>query len=661
MLFVTLSFFLMFVFFVLLSFENVSAVQFNTDDFTFSEEDFSYPKILTPTPTPTPAPTSTPTPAPTESTNDCKRWEDSPSFTRYCCEPEKDCNPGFRLTGPCSGGPNVYGIHYDISYDYCAGEERLRMYSQDCVKDVSCSAVVTPVCGNGNLEKGEACDDGNRRNGDGCSSSCVIEPLLECCDDDDNDGYTGASSTSSFLSVCGFDGREKKCKDYNFRGSEKNSCDSNPSVNPGVREICGNNIDENCDGVIEKCAPTCSDRIQNQGETEIDCGGAYCTSCPVAPTCSDGIKNGGETEVDCGTVECGACVIPPYCGDGDIDSGEACDGSNLNSLLCADFSQYNGGPLGCYASGLASECTLDFSGCTNIPVPRNYWADMNGNEITNADFGDAVQMIAEDIGVGTFNIKEGDFFSGDDDIRDVVGLAKGEDLVGVWTIVSEDLDKTDDYGEFYFEIDGRQSGNLEISTDEDDYPISISILGNTECGSYFDEGSASDIVITANDPDSVIIGTVSIYDKVVEFSNGGGVFNQLFDTPGNVQIIVEASAFGGDDKKKLISNIMVLDKENGAYVDASYVAACISSPEYLSDIPGSIVDFDASDTRGIRVTNGVIDELFPGIDEFSWFWTFYPEDFKRNFIDSVDSFAYIFTAEFPIPGVNTAELVVEVD
>ena len=32
-----------------------------------------------------------------------------------------------------------------------------------------------PVCGNGIMETGEACDDGNTINGDGCSSTCVVE------------------------------------------------------------------------------------------------------------------------------------------------------------------------------------------------------------------------------------------------------------------------------------------------------------------------------------------------------------------------------------------------------------------------------------------------------------------------------------------------------
>jgi uncharacterized repeat protein (TIGR01451 family) len=37
-----------------------------------------------------------------------------------------------------------------------------------------------PVCGNGELESGEACDDGNLICGDGCSDSCQIEGLVLC-------------------------------------------------------------------------------------------------------------------------------------------------------------------------------------------------------------------------------------------------------------------------------------------------------------------------------------------------------------------------------------------------------------------------------------------------------------------------------------------------
>ena len=50
--------------------------------------------------------------------------------------------------------------------------------------------------------------------------------------------------------------------------------------------------------------PTCSDGIQNQGETGIDCGGPNCAPCH---TCDDGIQNGLETGVDCGGPDCPPC------------------------------------------------------------------------------------------------------------------------------------------------------------------------------------------------------------------------------------------------------------------------------------------------------------------------------------------------------------------
>jgi len=52
--------------------------------------------------------------------------------------------------------------------------------------------------------------------------------------------------------------------------------------------------------------PSCSDGIQNQNETGVDCGGP----CAPCPTCNDGIQNQGETGIDCGGP-CGACPPPP--------------------------------------------------------------------------------------------------------------------------------------------------------------------------------------------------------------------------------------------------------------------------------------------------------------------------------------------------------------
>lgn len=48
---------------------------------------------------------------------------------------------------------------------------------------------------------------------------------------------------------------------------------------------------------------TCTDGIQNQGETGVDCGGP----CAACPTCSDGVQNGNETGIDCGGPDCPEC------------------------------------------------------------------------------------------------------------------------------------------------------------------------------------------------------------------------------------------------------------------------------------------------------------------------------------------------------------------
>jgi cysteine-rich repeat protein len=38
----------------------------------------------------------------------------------------------------------------------------------------------TAKCGDGKILKGEQCDDGNTASGDGCSSTCQIEPGSDC-------------------------------------------------------------------------------------------------------------------------------------------------------------------------------------------------------------------------------------------------------------------------------------------------------------------------------------------------------------------------------------------------------------------------------------------------------------------------------------------------
>jgi hypothetical protein len=94
-----------------------------------------------------------------------------------------------------------------------------------------------------------------------------------------------------------------------------------------------------CDATTHTClAPSCMDNVQNEDETDVDCGG-HCKPCLdtnkcrqasdcqsqvclsgapgtpdtcAAPTCTDGVQNGGESGVDCGgSVADGGHVCPP--------------------------------------------------------------------------------------------------------------------------------------------------------------------------------------------------------------------------------------------------------------------------------------------------------------------------------------------------------------
>jgi len=104
------------------------------------------------------------------------------------------------------------------------------------------------------------------------------------------------------------------------------------------------------------CGPTCSDGIQNQSETGIDCGGPNCGGCNPgggcvlasdclsgvcslgicqAPSCVDAVQNGTETGIDCGGGICAPCGFGGGCSiSGDCQtnhcSGGACKCANHN-------------------------------------------------------------------------------------------------------------------------------------------------------------------------------------------------------------------------------------------------------------------------------------------------------------------------------------------
>jgi hypothetical protein len=339
----------------------------------------------------------------------------------------------------------------------------------------------------------------------------------------------------------------------------------------------------------------------------------------------------------------------------DSSAGDNCSNSNGGEIIARMHSSSNS------HVSYASDTNYPIKVCCQ--VAGVYWADMNMNPITEADFGDLVLLVKPGGSSGTFDIKEEDTFI-DDDIRSITGVSTGGNLIGTWEISQEDLDVTPgDYEQFYFEIGTgpeRSEYDLEINPIGNNDPMVIDIT-SPFCGTNYTEGDSVNIIIDASDSDDEIDGEVRMDGELIgTFGNGGVTIERVLDTPGDSQIVVNATNTQGE-RARIVSNIMVLETGAGGYVDRDYLAACIYEPKSFTNIQGKFVDFDASTTRGIRVVGGVINELLPGEHPFSWYWMFMPGSHPRVFLSSTNITAYRFTAAFPTPGDNSASLRVEID
>jgi cysteine-rich repeat protein len=238
------------------------------------------------------------------------------------------------------------------------------------------------TCGDGLVSGSEACDDGNRVDGDGCSADCLSD---ESCGNGVLDMIAGEScDDGNVLSGdnCSPDCQLAACsnrivdvnEDCDSGGVDTKGCNADCSfvtcgdkrVNSAAGEECDDGMDPSatCNSPLICTMPKCGDGIYNGmageecdtgGDTRA-CNGADASNglvdsfCKI-PRCGDNYTNkkfplfpfGPTEECDKGGVDMPGCdsdCTAPVCGDSHANAaaGEECDdGNTLNDDTCVSI------------------------------------------------------------------------------------------------------------------------------------------------------------------------------------------------------------------------------------------------------------------------------------------------------------------------------------
>ncbi|RME57426.1 MAG: DUF4215 domain-containing protein, partial [Candidatus Dadabacteria bacterium] len=233
----------------------------------------------------------------------------------------------------------------------------------------------SPVCGNGIVETGEDCDDGNIEDGDGCSSTCQIEFMFPTC----GNGILEPPEECDDGNTVNGDGCDSECRN-----------ESPPSPQ------CGNGVVENgeeCDdgNIIsgDGCSSTCQNEIPNPPPPT-----------PNQPVCGNKIIENGEQCDDGNTTDGDGCSsscqtetpnpppptpASPVCGNNIVEDGEQCDdGNTTDGDGCSSSCQVENQPAQCgngiIETGEVCECGADgVCGNNDDDVGSAQCSDVGGN------------------------------------------------------------------------------------------------------------------------------------------------------------------------------------------------------------------------------------------------------------------------------------------
>ena len=247
--------------------------------------------------------------------SDCQCQEQSPvgqgafeatvrAYAQYSCVWGQPCPEKPDGTIPYAAPQGTFE-EYAVQFAVPSASEMVMITIPAKASVPDAATIDAGVCGNGWLDPGEECDDGNTLSGDGCSGRCQIECDWMC-------GLVPACPPCGIsLHVCGngIQTSDEDCDDGNVQSGD--GCSASCQVEPGWR----------CVVPGRACVPLCGDGLMvgwetcDDGNTVSGDGCAYnclvepCWSCSHLVCVHQPCGDGGQDASEAGPFRCGDGVV----------------------------------------------------------------------------------------------------------------------------------------------------------------------------------------------------------------------------------------------------------------------------------------------------------------------------------------------------------------